>query len=212
VFLVRKGNPKAIRDWEDLVKPGVQSIIPNPKTSGNGRYSYLAAWAYASRKYGGEAEAFDFVRRLFKSVPVLDSGGRGATTTFVQRGIGDVLLTFENEVYLIARELNPDDFEVVTPSISIEAEAPVAVVEKVASRHGTLDLARAYLQYQWSEEGQQIAARHYLRPRAEAAAKASSAQFPALEQLSIEAIAGDWASAQKKHFADGGLFDKIFQN
>jgi sulfate transport system substrate-binding protein len=189
----------------------VQAIIPNPKTSGNGRYSYLAAWAYACRANGGDdVQAFEFVRKLFRNVPVLDSGGRGATTTFVQRGIGDVLLTFENEVNLIARELNPNDFDVVTPSVSIEAEAPVAVVDKVAVRHGNQDLARAYLQYQWSDEGQAIAARHYLRPRSEQILNSLADRFPRLNLLQIEEVAGGWADAQKRHFADGGLFDKIF--
>jgi sulfate/thiosulfate-binding protein len=210
VFLVRKGNPLGIKDWDDLVKVNVSPIIPNPKTSGNGRYSYLGAWGYATAKYGSEAKAQAFVGKLFKRVPVLDTGGRGATTTFVERGIGDVLLTFENEAYLIARKLNPNDFDMVTPPVSIEAEAPVAVVDKVVDRKGTREAAEAYLQYLWSDEGQRLIARHYFRPRSQTLLQENRASFPAIKLLTVEEIAGNWAGAQKKHFSDGGIFDQIY--
>jgi len=210
VFLVRKGNPKAIKDWDDLIKADVTPVIPNPKTSGNGRYSYLGAWGYAAGKYGSDDKAKAFVGKLFKRVAVLDTGGRGATTTFVERGIGDVLLTFENEVYLIAKKLNPDDFDIVIPSVSIEAEAPVAVVDKVVDRKGTRKAAEAYLQYLWSDEAQRLIAKHYFRPSSQPILQENRASFPALKLLTVEQIAGGWAAAQKKHFADGGVFDQIY--
>jgi sulfate transport system substrate-binding protein len=210
VFLVRKGNPKAIKDWDDLVRADVSPVIPNPKTSGNGRYSYLAAWGYAAGRYGSEDKAREFVGKLFKRVAVLDTGGRGATTTFVERGIGDVLLTFENEVYLIAKTLNPDDFDVVIPSVSIEADAPVAVVDRVADKKGTRAAAEAYLGHLWSDEAQRLIAKHYFRPRSAAILQENRAVFPALRLLTVEQIAGGWADAQKKHFSDGGVFDQIY--
>ena len=210
VFLVRKGNPKHIRDWDDLIRADVSPIIPNPKTSGNGRYSYLGAWGYAKEKLGGDDKAREFVGKLFKRVPILDTGGRGATTTFVERGIGDVLLTFENEVYLIAKKINPKDFDVVVPSVSIEADAPVAVVDKVVDKKGTRKQADAYLQYLWSEEAQRLIAKHYFRPVSAEALQNSQADFPHLKLLTVEQIAGDWANAQKKHFNDGGIFDQIY--
>ncbi len=210
VFLVRKGNPKHIRDWDDLIRSDVSPIIPNPKTSGNGRYSYLGAWGYAKDKFGADDKAREFVGKLFKRVPILDTGGRGATTTFVERGIGDVLLTFENEVYLIAKKINPNDFDVVIPSISIEADAPVAVVDKVVDKKGTRKQAEAYLQYLWSDDAQKLIAKHYFRPVSQAVLRESNAVFPHLKLLTIEQVAGDWASAQKKHFNDGGIFDQIY--
>jgi len=210
VFLVRKGNPKNIRDWDDLVKPGVAVVIPNPKTSGNGRYGYLAAWGYVIKKGGNEAKAREFVGKLFKNVPVLDTGGRGATTTFVQRDIGDVLLTFENEVYLIKKELGNDKFDVVYPSSSILAENPVSVVDKVVDKRKTRPLAQAYLEYLYSEEGQEIAARHYLRPRLESVAAKHKADFKPIELFTVDEVFGGWTKAQKTHFADGGVFDQIY--
>jgi sulfate/thiosulfate transport system substrate-binding protein len=211
VFLVRKGNPKAIRDWDDLVKPGIAVIIPNPKTSGNGRYSYLAAWGAVVKRGGDEKKAKDFVTRLFKNVPVLDTGGRGATTTFVQRGIGDALLTFENEVDLIKKELGGDQFEVVYPSISILAENPVSLVDKVVDKRKTRGVAQAYLEYLYSEEGQEIAARHHLRPRLESVAAKHAAEFRKLDLFSIDEVFGGWKQAQKVHFNDGGTFDQIYE-
>ncbi len=210
VFLVRKGNPKAIQDWDDLVKGDVNPLIPNPKTSGNGRYSYLAAWGYAYGKSQNEADARDYVKALFKRVPVLDTGGRAATTTFVERGIGDVLLTFENEVYLIAKKLNPNDFDVVIPSVSIAADAPVAVVDKVVDRKGTRPVAEAYLRHLWSDDAQRLIAKHYLRPNSLAVKQETARLFPAIKLLTVEEIAGSWSSADKKHFADGGVFDQIY--
>jgi len=210
VFLVRKGNPKGIKDWDDLVKPGVGVIVPNPKTSGNGRYSYLAAWAYASDKFGGDvAKIKTFVGALFHNVPVLDTGGRGATTSFVQNGLGDVLLTFENEVQQISKVFKPDQFDVVIPTSSILAEAPVAVVDKNVDRAGTRALATAYLQYLWSEEGQKLIAKQYFRPRSEAILKANAASFPPIKLVSVESLGG-WDKLQKEHFNDGGLFDQIY--
>jgi sulfate transport system substrate-binding protein len=212
VFLVRKGNPKHIRDWADLVKPGVSVITPNPKTSGGARWNYLAAWGYALSQPGGtEATARDYLGKLFKNVPVLDSGARGATTTFTERGIGDVLIAWENEALLAVKELGPDKFEVVAPSSSILAEPPVAVVDKVADKRGTRAVAEAYLQYLYSPEGQQIAARHYYRPVVEPYARQYAAQFPAIKLFTIDEVAGGWTKAQKAHFADGGLFDQIYQ-
>jgi sulfate transport system substrate-binding protein len=213
VFVVRKGNPKGIKDWADLTKEGVSVIIPNPKTSGNGRYSYLAAWGYALKAPGGgEAAAKDFVGKLFKNVPVLDTGGRGATTTFAQRGIGDVLLTFENEAYLTLKELGEDKTEIIWPSVSILAESPVAIVDKVVDKRGTRMQAEAYLNYLYSPAGQELAAKHYLRPRsAEVLAKHTDI-FKPIKLLGIAEVAGDWANAQKVHFSEGGVFDQIYTN
>ena len=210
VFMVRKGNPKRIRDWNDLVKPGVSVIIPNPKTSGNGRYSYLAAWGYVVRNGGDERSAKQFVGKLFGNVPVLDAGGRGATTTFVQRGIGDALLTFENEVFLIENELGGETFEVVYPSVSILAENPVSVVDKVVDKRGTRKLATAYLEYLYSEEGQELAARHYFRPRDAKVLARYQATFRKLDLFTIDDVFGGWKKAQAVHFNDGGLFDQIY--
>jgi sulfate transport system substrate-binding protein len=212
VFLVRKGNPKGIKDWSDVVKPGVQVITPNPKTSGGARWNYLAAWAYALRQPGGdEAKARAFVTRLFKNVPVLDSGARGSTTTFVQRGIGDVLLAWENEAFLSIKELGPDKVEVVVPSLSILAEPPVAVVDKVADKKGTRAVAQAYLEYLYTPEGQEIAARNYYRPRLDSVARKYASTFPKINLITIDEVFGGWQKAQKVHFADGGIFDLIYQ-
>lgn len=211
VFLVRKGNPRAIKDWDDLVKPGVSVITPNPKTSGGARWNYLAAWAFAKRKLGSEAEAEKFLAQLFKHVPVLDSGARGSTTTFVQRGIGDVLLAWENEAFLALKEFGADTFEIVVPSLSILAEPPVAVVEKVAARKNTTAVAKAYLEYLYSDEGQDIAGKNFYRPSQPAAVEKYAKQFPKLELVTIDAEFGGWAKAQKTHFADGGVFDRISQ-
>ena len=211
VFLVRKGNPKGIRDWGDLVRPGVSVITPNPKTSGGARWNYLAAWAWALRQpHGSEATAKAYVARLFKNVPVLDAGARGSTTTFVERGIGDVLLAWENEALLAIKELGPDKFEIVAPSLTILAEPPVAVVEKIAKKRGTLELARAYLQFLYTEQGQELAARHYYRPRHQAVAARYAAQFPKVNLVTIDAVFGGWQRAQATHFADGGIFDQIY--
>lgn len=212
VFLVRKGNPKQIRDWNDLVKPGVAVITPNPKTSGGARWNHLAAYAYALRQPGGnEATAKDFLSRLYRNVPVLDSGARGATTTFVERGIGDVLLAWENEALLAIRELGPDKVDIVVPSISILAEPAVAVVDKVVDKHGTRKVAQAYLQYLYTDEAQDLIAKHYYRPSTEKAAKKYAAQFPKLKLVTVDDTFGGWTNAQKTHFADGGLFDQIYQ-
>ena len=209
VFLVRKGNPKNIKDWDDLVKSDIAVIVPNPKTSGNGKYSYLAAWGYVIKKGGDDAKAKDFVAKLFKNVPVLDTGGRGATTTFAQRGIGDVLLTFENEVDLIKKELG-DQYDVVYPSISILAENPITIVDKYADKHHNRTLAQAYVDYHYSEAGQEIAALHNLRPRLASVAAAHKTQFKTLDLFSVDEVFGGWAKAQKAHFADGGTFDQIY--
>ena len=212
LFLVRKGNPKGIKDWNDLIRADVAPVIPNPKTSGNGRYTYLAAWAYALRQPGAdEAKAKAFVTKLFANVPVLDTGGRGATTTFAQRGIGDVLLTFENEVHLTIREFAKDGFEAVVPSVSILAENPVAVVDKVAAKHGTTEVATAYLQFLYSPEAQEIAAKHFVRPSDPAVLAKHGERFPALELVTVDAVFGGFAKAQATHFADGGVFDQIYQ-
>jgi sulfate transport system substrate-binding protein len=211
VFMVRKGNPKRIHDWDDLVKPGVSVVIPNPKTSGNGRYSYLAAWGYVVRKGGNDQSAKDFVGKLFGNVPVLDAGGRAATTTFVQRGIGDVLLTFENEVFLIEKELGNKAFEVVYPSVSILAENPVSVVDKVVEKRGTGKLATAYLEYLYSEEGQELAARHYFRPRDPKVLARHQETFKKLDLFTIDEVFGGWKKAQATHFNDGGLFYHIYR-
>ncbi|QWV95883.1 sulfate ABC transporter substrate-binding protein [Geomonas nitrogeniifigens] len=211
VFLVRKGNPKKINDWNDLVKPGVAVITPNPKTSGGARWNYLAAWAYALKQKGGnEAKAKQFVGELFKHVPVLDSGARGATTTFVQRGQGDVLLAWENEAFLAVNELGKDKFEIVVPSVSILAEPPVAVVDKVVDKKGTRKLAEEYLKYLYSQEGQEIAARHYYRPRDKKVAAKYAKVFPRVKLVTIDDTFGGWRKAQKTHFADGGVFDQIY--
>ncbi len=211
LFLVRKGNPKGIKDWGDLVKPGVSVITPNPKTSGAARWSYLAAWAWALKQPGGnEQKARDFVARLFKNVPVLDSGARGSTNTFVQRGIGDVLLAWENEAFLSIRELGPDKVDVVFPPFSILAEPPVAVVDKVVEKKGTRAVAQAYLEYLYSPEGQAIAAKHYYRPRDKAALAKAPVKFPELKLVTIDEVFGGWQKAQKAHFADGGVFDQIY--
>jgi len=207
VFLVRKGNPKKIRDWNDLVRPGVSVITPNPKTSGGARWNYLAAWGYALHQKGGnDAKAKEFVAKLFKNVPVLDSGARGATNTFVQRGLGDVLLAWENEAFLAINELGPDKFEVVTPPESILAEPPVTVVDKVVDRHGTRKVAEEYLKYLYSPEGQKIAAKHYYRP----IDKKVPVRLAKLKLYTIDQVFGGWQKAQKKHFSDGGTFDQIY--
>jgi sulfate/thiosulfate-binding protein len=210
VFLVRKGNPKAIKDWDDLAKPGVAVITPNPKTSGGARWNYLAAWEVAKRKLGSDEQAKGFMAKLLKNVPVLDSGARGATTTFVQRGIGDVLISWENEAYLALKEFGADKFEIVTPSLSILAEPPVAVVEKVAKRKGTLAVATAYLEYLYSPEGQDIAGKHFYRPIDPQAAAKYAGQFASVQLFTIDEAFGGWAQAQKIHFADGGTFDQIY--
>ncbi|WP_157118682.1 sulfate ABC transporter substrate-binding protein [Azohydromonas lata] len=210
VFLVRKGNPKAIKDWDDLVKPGIAVITPNPKTSGGARWNYLAAWGYAQKKYGSEAKAQEFVGKLLSNVPVLDSGARGATTTFVERGLGDVLLAWENEALLALKELGPDKFDVVAPSISILAEPPVAVVDKVVDKKGTRAAAQAYLEFLYSPEGQDIAGKHYYRPVDQAAAAKYAKQFPQVKLFTIDEQFGGWAKAQQTHFSDGGTFDRVF--
>jgi len=211
VFLVRKGNPKGIKDWGDLAKPGVAVITPNPKTSGGARWNYLAAWAWALKQPGGnEQKAKELVTAIFKNVPVLDSGARGSTTTFVERGLGDVLIAWENEAQLAVNEIGKDKFEIVAPSLSILAEPPVAVVDKVAEKHGTRLTAQAYLDYLYSEEGQNIAARHYYRPRDAKVAAKYAAQFPKLKLVTIADTFGGWQKAQKAHFADGGSFDQIY--
>jgi sulfate transport system substrate-binding protein len=210
VFLVRKGNPKAIRDWGDLVRPGVGIVTPNPKTSGGARWNYLAAWGYALRQPGGsEEKAREFVRQLYANVKVLDSGARGSTTTFAERGIGDMLLAWENEAYLAVKDLGPDKFEIVTPSVSILAEPPVSVVDKVADKKGTRKVATAYLDYLYSPEGQEIAGRHYYRPRDPKVAEKYAKQFSPVKLFTIDEVFGGWQQAQKTHFADGGVFDRI---
>jgi sulfate transport system substrate-binding protein len=212
VFLVRKGNPKGIKDWNDLVKPGVSVITPNPKTSGGARWNYLAAWGYALKQNkGDEAKAKEFVATLFKNVPVLDSGARGSTTTFVQRGLGDVLISWENEAFLAIKEFGADKFEIVAPSLSILAEPPVTVVDKVVDKRGTRKVAEAYLEYLYSPEGQEIAGRNFYRPRLEAAAKKYEKQFPKINLFTIDEVFGGWKKAQQTHFNDGGVFDQIYQ-
>ncbi|MYN19390.1 sulfate ABC transporter substrate-binding protein [Rugamonas sp. FT107W] len=210
IYLVRKGNPKQIKDWADLAKPGVKVVIPNPKTAGNGRYTYLAAWGSVLKKGGTEAQARELVTKIFKNVPVLDAGGRGATTTFTQREIGDVLVTFENEVNLVRAEFG-NNFEVVYPSISILAESPVAVVDKVVDRRGVRKQATGYLNFLYSEQAQEVIAKHYFRPRSEAAFKKYNANFRQITLFTVDDVFGGWRSAQKKHFDDGGEFDKIYQ-
>jgi sulfate transport system substrate-binding protein len=212
VFLVRKGNPKGIKDWNDVIKPGVSVITPNPKTSGGARWNYLAAWGYALKQNNGdEAKAKEFVTQLFKNVPVLDSGARGATTTFVERGIGDVLLAWENEAFLAINELGKDKFEIVVPSLSILAEPPVSVVDKTVDKRGKREVAEAYLQYLYTEEGQELAAKNYYRPRLDAVAKKYANQFPELNLFTIDEVFGGWKNAHNAHFADGALFDQIYQ-
>ncbi|MBU6170785.1 MAG: sulfate ABC transporter substrate-binding protein [Verrucomicrobia bacterium] len=212
VFVVRKGNPKGIKDWGDLVRNGIQVITPNPKTSGGARWNYLAAWAYAERKFGGdESKVKEFLAALLKNVPVLDTGGRGSTTTFAQRGIGDVFLSWENEAHLIEKEF-PGKTEIVIPSISILAEPPVAVVEKIAKKHGTEALAKAYLEHLYSAEAQDIVGKHFYRPRDPKAFAKWSKNFPEIQLVNIDRDFGGWAKAQKKHFDDGGTFDEIQQH
>jgi sulfate transport system substrate-binding protein len=210
VFLVRKGNPQAVKDWDDLIKPGVSVITPNPKTSGGARWNYLAAWAYAKHKQGSDAAAQAFVAALYKNVPVLDSGARGSTMTFVQRGIGDVAISWENEAFLALKEFGKDKFEIVVPSLSILAEPPVTVVDKVVKKKGTEEVARAYLEYLYTPEGQEIAGHNFYRPRDPAVAAKYAGVFPQLQLVTIDAEFGGWAKAQKTHFADGGVFDQIY--
>ncbi len=211
VLLVRKGNPKRIRDWADLVRPGISVVTPNPKTSGGARWNYLAAWAYALRQpNGNENQAQAFVTKLFKNVPVLDAGARGSTTTFVERGIGDVLIAWENEALLAIKELGPGKFEIVAPSLSILAEPPVTLVDKVAGKHGTRAVAQAYLDYLYTEAGQETAAKHFYRPRNEAIAAKYQAQFPKVTLVTMSEFGG-WKKAQATHFADGGVFDQIYR-
>jgi sulfate transport system substrate-binding protein len=212
VFLVRKGNPKGIRDWPDLIKPGVSIITPNPKTSGGARWNYLAAWGYElGRTNKNAAKAKQFVTALYRNVPVLDSGARGSTTTFVERGIGDVFISWENEAFLAVNELGKDKFEIVVPSVSILAEPPVAVVDRVVDRRGTRSIARAYLEFLYTPEGQEIAAKRYYRPRLEAVAKKYAGKFPTVKLFTIDEVFGGWSKAQKAHFDDGGNFDQIYQ-
>lgn len=212
VLLVRKGNPKGIKDWDDLGKPGVSVITPNPKTSGGARWNYLAAWGYALKQPGGdEAKAKDLVTRIFKNVPVLDSGARGSTTTFVERGIGDVFISWENEALLAIKELGPDKFEIIVPSVSILAEPPVTLIDKVVDKRGSRAVAQAYLEYLYAEEGQKIAAKHYYRPRLASVANQYAAQFPQAPLFTVDEMFGGWAKAQQAHFADGGTFDQIYQ-
>ena len=211
VFVVRKGNPKGIRDWEDVVKPGVAVITPNPKTSGGARWNYLAAWGHALRKSGGdEAKAREFITQLFKNVPVLDSGARGATTTFAERGIGDVLIAWENEAFLLTQELGKDRFEIIVPSVSILAEPPVSIVDKNVDRKGTRAAAEAYLRFLYSEEGQELAAKHYFRPRSRTVAAKHASRFPTVSLFTITEVFGGWKQAQRAHFDDGGSFDALY--
>lgn len=210
VFLVRKGNPKQIKDWGDLIKPGVAVITPNPKTSGGARWNYLAAWGHELKKTGSEAKAKEFVGKLFENVPVLDSGARGSTTTFAERGQGDVLLTWENEAHLSLKEFGADKFDIVYPKISIYAEPPVAIVDKVVDKRGTRDLAKAYLEHLYSAEGQDLAGKHFYRPTDAKAAAKYAKQFPKIELLKVDEVFGGWTKAQKTHFGDGGVFDQIY--
>jgi len=210
VFLVRKGNPKGIKDWDDLGKPGVAVITPNPKTSGGAQWNYLAAWEFAKRKYGSEAKAKEFVTALYRNVPVLDSGARGSTTTFVERAVGDVLLAWENEAFLSLKEFGPDKFEIIAPSLSILAEPPVAVIDRNVDKKGTRKVAEAYLQYLYSNEGQEIAARNFYRPADPKVAAKYAKQFPKLTLVTIDGAFGGWPNATRTHFADGGTFDQIY--
>lgn len=211
VLLVRKGNPKNIKDWNDLAKPGISVITPNPKTSGGARWNYLAAWEYGKRSYGNDAKAKEFVARIYRNVPVLDSGARGSTTTFVERGIGDVFISWENEAFLAIKELGVGKFEIVAPSISILAEPPVTVIDKVVDRKGTRDIAEAYLKYLYSEQGQEIAAKNFYRPTDSKIAAKYADRFPAIKLFNIDDAFGGWKNAHKLHFADGGTFDQIYQ-
>jgi sulfate/thiosulfate transport system substrate-binding protein len=212
IFLVRKGNPKKIKDWDDLVRPGISVVTPNPKTSGSARWNYLGAWGYALKKSGGDqAKAKDFITRLYKNVPVLDSGARGATTTFVERGIGDVLINWENEILLGGRELGQDKFDIVVPPSSILCEPTASLVDKVADKRGTRAVAQAYLEYLYSEEGQEIAAKHYYRPQLSSVAAKYAKNFPKVQLFTLAEIVGDWQKTNQVHFADGGLFDQIYQ-
>lgn len=211
VFLVRKGNPKGIKDWNDVVKPGIDVVTPNPKTSGGARWNYLAAWAYALKQPGGtDATAKDFVGKLIKNVKVLDSGARGALTTFTERGIGDVFLSWENEAFLAVKELGPEKFEIVTPSLSILAEPPISVVDKVVDRRGTRKVAEAYLNFLYTKEGQELAAKHYYRPRDKDVAAKYAGTFKQVSLITIDEVFGGWDKAQKTHFSDGGTFDQIY--
>jgi sulfate/thiosulfate transport system substrate-binding protein len=212
VFLVRKGNPKGIKDWDDLIKKGVEIITPNPKTSGGARWNYLAAWGYAEKKFGSADKAKQFVAELYKHVPVLDTGARGSTVTFVERGVGDVLLAWENEAFLAQREFGKDKFEIVAPPLSILAEPPVAIVDKVADKKGTRVVAEAYLKYWYTREGQEIAARNSYRPRDSEIAKEYEKSFAKVELFTIDDVFGGWTKAQKEHFAEGGIFDQIYKN
>jgi sulfate/thiosulfate transport system substrate-binding protein len=212
VFLVRKGNPKGIKDWDDLIKPGVAVITPNPKTSGGARWNYLAAWGYAQKKFGSVDKTRQFIANLYQNVPVLDTGARGSTVTFVERGVGDVLLAWENEAFLAQREFGKDKFEIVAPPLSILAEPPVAIVDKVADKKGTRNAADAYLQYWYTKEGQEIAARNFYRPRDPDVAKKYENAFAKVELFTIDDAFGGWTKAQKEHFADGGVFDQIYKN
>ncbi|MFZ6843126.1 sulfate ABC transporter substrate-binding protein [Undibacterium sp. RuTC16W] len=212
VFLVRKGNPKGIKDWADIAKPGVSVITANPKTSGGARWAYLAAWGYALKAPGGsEATAKEYVQKLFKNVPVLDSGARGSTVTFAERGIGDVLLSWENEAHLALKEFGADKFEIIAPSISVLAEPPVSVVDKVADKHGTRKVAEAYLNYLYTDEAQDIIGNNYYRPATEKAAKKYASKFPKIKLFTVDDTFGGWTKAQKEHFADNGVFDQIYQ-
>jgi sulfate transport system substrate-binding protein len=212
VFLVRKGNPKGIKDWDDLVKSGVQVITPNPKTSGGARWNYLAAWGYGLKKYGSEDKAKKFVGDIFKNVPVLDTGARGSTVTFVERGVGDVLLAWENEAFLAVKEFGKDKFEIVAPPLSILAEPPLAIVDTVADKKGTRAAAEAYLKYWYTKEGQDIAARNSYRPRDPEVAKKYEASFAKVDLFTIDEVFGGWTKAQKEHFGEGGVFDQIYKN
>jgi sulfate transport system substrate-binding protein len=212
VFLVRKGNPKAIKDWDDLIKPGVSVITPNPKTSGGARWNYLAAWGYAEKKFGSSEKAKQFVADLYKNVPVLDTGARGSTVTFVERGVGDVLLAWENEAFLAQREFGKDKFEIVSPPLSILAEPPIAIVDTVADKKGTRAVAEAYLRYWYTKEGQEIAARNSYRPRDPEIAKEYEKSFAKVELFTIDDVFGGWTRAQNEHFGEGGVFDQIYKN
>ena len=212
VFVVRKGNPKGIRDWDDLVRPGVAVITPNPKTSGGARWNYLGAWGYALKRNGGdESKAREFVASLYRNVPVLDSGARGSTTTFAQRGLGDVFLSWENEARMAVNEFGPDKLEIIMPSVSVLAEPPVALLDGMVDRHGTRRIAEAYLAFLYSETGQVIAAKHHFRPRSAQAAKSANQSFPDVKLFTVEEIGGGWRKAHEKHFADNALFDQMYK-